>query len=288
MSGAHVTVVGAVAVDVVCLADRFEPGTSSPSRNALVLGGVGHNVFAALPYPHKTFVTAVGDDALGAHVRAELARTAGPAAVRFLASGGAPTATSVTFMEQGRQLVGASDFAIAEEALTAEAIAGALVPRPGDLLVIDGNLLPGVLDAVCELAREAGLVTFFEAVSAAKAARARESIHDVQLVKADWLELTALAGDDVHGFMVARRVAHVLATRGDEGAWLFSREGSREVHFPVGERVAVADTTGAGDVLLACVVAAIAGGAPVAKAVEQAMPAVSRYLRDRHAALVGP
>jgi len=56
-----VFVVGAVAIDMVAVRERFLDGTSNPSDIRMGLGGVGYRVFSNLDCPRR-FITALAAD----------------------------------------------------------------------------------------------------------------------------------------------------------------------------------------------------------------------------------
>ncbi|HUJ76496.1 MAG TPA: hypothetical protein VL359_16665, partial [bacterium] len=61
MVGSMVSVVGALAIDLVAVRERFLDGTSNPSDIRMGLGGVGYRVFSNLEVPRQ-FITALGSD----------------------------------------------------------------------------------------------------------------------------------------------------------------------------------------------------------------------------------
>jgi sugar/nucleoside kinase (ribokinase family) len=249
-----IRIVGAVCIDIVARRDAFAAGTSNPSRISVEIGGVGYRVYRGLTAPAR-FLTAIGDDGLSALAGRALA--ADPSAsVRVIAAAG--PAVYLALMEHGRLAVGASDLAAIERLDAADAVAWIGEPAPGDLLVLDANLAPElVVTLVDRFARRMRVV--FEPVSVEKAARCRSALHDLFLVTPTEEEATALAdGSDFAGWMAGRRIVHAVVTRGPEGAELWT--GGTARHLAPSRIVAAADTTGAGDRLLAALLDGLHGG----------------------------
>jgi sugar/nucleoside kinase (ribokinase family) len=237
------------------------------------IGGVGNRIYRGLA-TEKRFLTALGDDPLSAIVARELSAVG--AAVLTMPGAGPPL--YLALMEEGRLAVGAADVAAAERIGEADVLAWLGDPPETDMLVLEGNLAPGLVAAlVWRFARRMPVV--FEPVSVEKAARHRENLRDLFLVTPDEPEAATLAGGDaadLPAWMAERCIAHALVTRGSHGATLFSA-GERREYAP-GRVVAAEDTTGAGDQLVASLLDCLAAGAPPAEAVRTAMDDVERLL----------
>jgi sugar/nucleoside kinase (ribokinase family) len=267
-----IRIVGAVCIDIVARRDSFAAGTSNPSRISVGIGGVGYRVYRGLSVPAR-FLTAVGDDALSALAGRELA--ADPSvAVRVIPGAGPPV--YLALMERGRLAVGASDLAAVERLDTADVLGWIGEGEPEGLLVLDANLEPDLVGAIVD--RFARLLrTVFEPVSVEKAARCRPVLHDLFLVTPTEEEAAALAGGgDLAGWMAERRIRHAVVTRGPGGAVLHGAGG--EQRFAPGRVVAAADTTGAGDRLLAALLDALHGGLGMTAALRAAMGTVETWL----------
>jgi len=267
-----IRIVGAACIDIVARREAFTAGTSNPSRISVAVGGVGYRVYRGLGVAAR-FLTAIGDDELSALAGRELA--ADPSAtVRVIPAAG-PT-VYLALMERGRLAVGASDLAAIERLDGADAAAWIGEPAPEDLLVLDANLAPDLVRDLVE--RYAGRTrVVFEPVSVEKAARCREVLHDLALVTPTEEEAEALAGGGSLGaWMAGRRIAHAVVTRGPDGADLWS--GGTVRRFAPSRVVAAADTTGAGDLLLAALLDGLHGGRGMDAALRAAMETVEAWL----------
>lgn len=267
-------IVGAACVDIVARRGSFVPGTSNPSRIGVTVGGVGCRVYRGLRAPAR-FLTALGDDPLSGIAARGLAdrRTA---TVRIVP--GAGPSVYLAIMEAGRLAIGASDLPAVERLTDADVAAWIGDPAPADLLVLDANLAPGLVGALVDrFARRLRVV--FEPVSVEKAHRCRCALHDLFLVTPTGEEADALAGGgSLHGWMAQRSVAHAVVTRGSAGASLLA--AGHERAFAPGRVVAAADTTGAGDRLLAALLDGIHDGLAVDAALRAAMTAVETWLEE--------
>jgi sugar/nucleoside kinase (ribokinase family) len=265
-------IVGAACVDIVARRGAFIPGTSNPSLIGVEIGGVGLRVHRGLTTPSR-FLTALGDDPLSAMAARELAGD--PAASVRIIPGTGPS-VYVAFMEAGRLAVGASSLAAIERLPEAEVLAWIGEPGGGDLLVLDANLAPELVAALVDrFTRRMRVV--FEPVSVEKAARCRGVLHDLFLVTPTAEEAESLAGGSgLPAWMADRAVAHAVVTRGAAGTTLYSAGG--EQRFAPGRVVAAADTTGAGDRLLAALLDGLHGGLGMDAALRAAMETVETWL----------
>lgn len=272
-----ILVVGAAAVDLVAVRDAFLPGTSNPASIRLSAGGVGYNIFRHLRTPAR-LLTAVGRDPLSDWL-AE--RIGGDARVRINRIEGEAPPLYAAFMEKGRLLVGASDLRAAAEGIDEAFVAqDAEALGPDDFLVMDANLDPAVTKALC---RRHGARTrvVFEPVSREKAALHAAGLSGLFLATPTEGEAAALGEGGPEGYMMARDVAHLVVKRGPGGLvhYRLGRGGevTRREYAP--EAVsAAADTTGAGDRLLAGILDALQEGRPMESALRSAMSAVERCL----------
>ncbi len=265
-------ILGAACVDIVARRGRFVPGTSNPSRIGVGIGGVGYRVHRGLTAPSR-FLTALGDDPLSAMAARELAADHA-ASVRIVPEAG--PAVYVALMEAGRLAVGASSLEAIERLSETEVLAWIGEPAAGDLLVLDANLAPDLVAAlVGRFARRMRVV--LEPVSVEKAARCRGALHDLFLVTPTAEEAEALAGGGaLAAWMAERAIAHVVVTRGPAGAVRYAAGTTRE--FAPGRVVAAADTTGAGDRLLAALLDGLHAGLAMDAALRAAMETVETWL----------
>jgi sugar/nucleoside kinase (ribokinase family) len=269
-----IAVVGAVAIDMIAVREKFLEGTSNPSDIKLGLGGVGYRIFSNLDAP-KRFITALGADPISQWARQAL-EADGDVALQLVKDGDAGPPLYLALMEKGSLKVGASDFRIVEESLSAEFV----ISRLGDIgqadfLVLDANLSPRLLAELTRRYAECTRVVF-EPVSVEKAMRHVEALHDLYLLTPTGEELRSLTAD-VSAFMAERRILNILVTRGSEGAQLYRKGGGED--FPPSVVVQAQDTTGAGDLLLAALLSRLHAGEEMAAAVRGAMAFVEERLQ---------
>jgi sugar/nucleoside kinase (ribokinase family) len=290
-------VVGAAAVDLVARRERFRAETSNPASIGWSAGGVGHRIWRRLP-PPKLLLSAVGDDPAGRwleeRIGAEARRSAGRAEAILLRSPRQATAIYCALMQSGRLLYGAADMAVIERGLSPARLRPHL-PRlgRGDLLVLEANLSPALVDAL--LRRYAGLTrVVFEAVSVEKLLRHEPRLRDLYLLSLNDEEQRALRGqirpqsrgqEWVGPFLAERRIAHLLEPRGKRGVRLHALAADgryRVTRFFPARVVRAGDSTGAGDRLLAAVLARIASPAGRSRAggIAAALPAAMREVEE--------
>jgi len=272
-----VFVVGAVAIDVVAIRERFLDGTSNPSDIRMGLGGVGYRIFSNLECPRR-FITALGADPISRWAR-EVLEADGDVSIQVEAGRDSGPPLYLALMESGSLKVGASDFRIVEQALTEQFVARAVgEPGPGDFLVLDANLAPGLLARLVDRYTAKTRVVV-EPVSVEKARRHLAALHGLFLITPTEEELEALQAADVPAFMRERSIEAVLLTRGAEGCRLY--HGDAVTELAPRTVVSARDTTGAGDQLLALVVSLLHAGRSLANAVRAAMDGVEqRLLRE--------
>jgi sugar/nucleoside kinase (ribokinase family) len=267
-----IQILGAVCVDIVARRDAFAAGTSNPSQINVGIGGVGYRVYRGLSAPAR-FLTAIGDDPLSALVGRELAADSS-AAVRVIPAAGPPI--YLALMERGRLAVGASDVAAVERLGVGDVLAWIGEPLPGELLVLDANLAPDLVGTLVERFAHRTRVVL-EPVSVEKAARCRHALHDLFLVTPAEEEAAALAGGgDLAGWMEDRRIRYAVVSRGPSGADL--HWAGTVQRFAPSRVVAAADTTGAGDRLLAALLDGLHGGLGMSAALRAAMETVETWL----------
>jgi sugar/nucleoside kinase (ribokinase family) len=226
------------------------------------VGGVGYNVFRALGATPCRLVTAIGDGPFSRHAQPALDAFSPKILLRPMP--GHDVGLYLAFMEQGRLLYGATDASTFETAMDEPFLDLALADvSPGDIVVADGNLLPGPLAHLIRALREREAWLVFETVSVDKSIRARSSLRDVFLATPTVSELAALidlsdpSTAEVTGWMGERRIEHLVITLGNAGLrWV---HGDRSVSLAPSRELDVADTTGAGDTLLGALLAGLHG-----------------------------
>ena len=304
-----IVVVGAAAVDVVARRERYVAGTSNPAAIRWAPGGVGYRIWRRLPAP-KLLLSAVGDDLAGRWLEGKIGVRRRPAPAgsgrgprggrgrarrqdaTLLRLRGFPTACYTALMESGRLLYGAADMEVIEQGLTGARLRAHLPPLgPSDLLVLEANLSPAL---VAELLRRfAGRTrVVFEGVSVEKLLRHEPGLRDLFLLSVNADEARALRGRVaprargegwVDGFLAERRVAHLLVGQGPRGARLYACAADGRVRglaAAPARVIRVPDTTGAGDRLLAALLARLARGVAPVRALPLAMREVEKALEE--------
>lgn len=299
---------GGVAQQVVCAGGavidlKFQlvagsvPGTSNPATVTSSFGGVARNVaeglarlLAGTDVPVE-LVSAIGDDAAGAGLLAELRHTGvGIGHVRVLA--GAATAQYVAVLEpDGGLTIGAAAMRVLDR-IDASALDAAW-PDAG-WLFCDGNLSAALLAHVLTRARvsPSGPRVAVDAVSTAKVTRLPADLGGLALLSCNrdegraWLAHHGL--DPIHDDAALGRRLHtagaaaVLLTLGADGLILV-HDGGLDVVPAVAARPV--DVTGAGDALIAGTLAALIGGADLPQAVRAGVERAARTVESRFSVL---
>jgi sugar/nucleoside kinase (ribokinase family) len=298
-----IVVVGAAAVDVLASRGRFLAGTSNPAAIRWTAGGVGYRIWRRLPAP-RLLLSAVGEDPAGRWLEQAIGADAsrGPGRGRgrrrplsravLLRQPRRATACYCALMQSGRLLYGAADMTVIERGLILPRLAPHL-PSLGaeDLLVLEANLAPGLVRAL--LARFGGRTrVVFEGVSVEKLLRHEPGLRELYLLSVNREEAAAVRarlapGSSRQGwiapFLRGRRIGHLLIHGGSREVRLHSLEPEgriRSERFAPARVVRAADSTGAGDRLLAAVLARAAGGASLTQAVPAAMREVEKALEE--------
>ena len=268
-------VVGAVAIDLIAMREKFLEGTSNPSDIRLGLGGVGYRIFSNLETPRR-FLTALAGDPISKWAR-EALEAEGDVAIQQVGGRDAGPPLYLALMESGSLKVAASDFRIVEQALSAEFVFRQIGdPGPEDFIVLDANLAPPLLSALV-LRFAATTRVVFEPVSVEKAARHAAALRNLFLMTPTEEEIASLSRTDIPAWMAERSLSSVLVTRGSQGATLY-HAGAR-TDFAPSVVVHAGDTTGAGDLLLASLLSRLHRGEDMAAAVRAAMLTVEDRLQ---------
>jgi pseudouridine kinase len=253
-----VVVVGGANVDVKArTAAPLVAATSNPGTVVRTPGGVGRNVAENLARlgSRVALVSTVGNDPEGDWLLQETA-LAGVDIEPVLRGG--RTGRYVAVLDDGGDLaVGVSDMA-ATDALLPEVLDHDLL-RSAALVVLDGNLPAGTIDAVLGL----GVRAVVEPVSVAKAERIAPLLRvkrPVFAITPNEAELAALGSvTELH----RRGVEVVWVRRGAAGSSISTADDLVELDAPWVEPV---DVTGAGDAMLAAFCHRILEGATLTEA----------------------
>jgi sugar/nucleoside kinase (ribokinase family) len=300
-----IVVVGAAAVDLVARRGRFLQGTSNPAAIRWTAGGVGYRIWRRLPAP-RLLLSAVGEDpagrwleqAIGTEARRGRGSGRGRGRLRLASQAvllrlpRRATACYCALMQSGRLLYGAADMTVIERGLTLPRL-GPHLPSLGaeDLLVLEANLAPALVRAL--LARYAARTrVVFEGVSVEKLLRHGPGLRGLYLLAVNREEAGALRARVAPGtggerwiahFLRQRGIANLLVPRGAGGVRLHSLGPDsrvRSARFAPARVVRARDSTGAGDRLLAAVLARAGRGTSIAQAVPAAMREVEKALEE--------
>lgn len=257
MTNARVVVFGGANLDIAAVSRQdIVPADSNPSQIYFTPGGVGRNIaenIARLGLP-AALVTAVGHGPFSdsiLHGCQELGIDCGQV---YRSDNGKGCYYLSIHSPGGELALGASDMEAIED-LPYEHTAAALAAY-GDmaLCVVDANLSE---DRLGQIVHSVPCPVIADPVSAGKAPRLRSYLGKLHTLKANFLELSAIAGEDLHNLDdVARVCARLLeqgpqqiyVTMGADGVYYFAKNGSGMLPSPPME---VRSVTGAGDAFVA-------------------------------------
>jgi pseudouridine kinase len=272
-----VLVVGGANMDVAARTDRpLLAGDSTPGHIHHAPGGVGRNIAENLARLGVAvqLATLVGDDAFGAQLVAST-EAAGVDMTLTQRVAGMRTATYLSLHgPDGDMALAVNDMAILEQLTPSWCVANLPDIAWPCWQLLDCNLPEATLAHL--LVR--GATSVVDSVSVAKCERLRPWMTRVALLKCNRLEaqaMTQCATDTVaHAkeaalALVRMGVQRSVVTLGADGVCWCDQDG--QPHFRPARGVPVVNTTGAGDALLAGVVAALQRGQPLAQSVAYGM-----------------
>lgn len=272
----RVHVIGNVCVDTTFRLDRFpQPGeTLNASGHADGLGGKGANqaVAAARTGADVRFHAAIGNDDAGAWIRQQLSRDLDAGRLTTLPL---PSDRSTIMVDaQGENLIvtGAS-CAAAFDPLADSGFAPSI--ERGDIVVMQGNLRADVTTACLLAARDAGAMTIFN--PSPLAAGHAPPLGAVSLVVVNAGEAAQLtgAGDPALAAreLIRQGAGTAIVTLGAQGCLVADGEG--RIERIAAPKVAVVDTSGAGDVFCGCLAGCLAAGMDLTAAARIAVRAAA-------------
>lgn len=272
----RVYVLGNAVTDVSLTIERAaRPGESILARSIVrAPGGKGLNqaVAAGRAGAEVVFVSALGTDASGSELAGALAREPF-AALRMLQLPVATDMSILTVTADGENAIVTTVGCL--QAVPPEALQDHLHDLlPGDYLLMQGNLSSAVTGALAEHARARGARVVVNA--APWHWDGPEVLQRCEGVIANEGEMIGISGmADVEAgaaWLLARGPAWVIVTLGARGCLLVDAAGStRHGGVPADVR----DTSGAGDVFCGVLVAGLAAGEPLARAITAAQGAAA-------------
>ncbi|WP_027053571.1 ribokinase [Mesorhizobium erdmanii] len=272
----RVHVVGNVCVDTTFRLDRFpQPGeTLNASGHADGLGGKGANqaVAAGRSGADVRFLAAIGNDAAGAWIGEQLSRDLD---VGHLTTLPLPSDRSTVMVDaRGENLIVTSaSCAAAFDPLADSDFLSSV--EPGDIVVMQGNLDPAVTTACLRTARGAGAMTIFN--PSPLAVGYAPDLSDVSVAIANLGEATLLteAAEPAEAAraLIRQGAGAAIVTLGALGCLVADGEG--HIESIAAPKVAVIDTSGAGDVFCGCLTGCLAAGIDLAGAARIAVRAAA-------------
>jgi ribokinase len=253
-------VIGNAAVDSVIRVERFpRPGETIVALGASEdLGGKGANqaVVAARCGAPVRLVAPTGDDAMGERIRSSLDRE-GVQTDGLTTSLYGTDRCVITVDRNGENTILSLIDAARHFDPIAETPIAAWI-KPGDLVVMQGNLRSNVTRDCLALAKSKGATTVLNPSPTYAAEDYDWTLADLALVnRGEAVELAGGGGEEAARELRKRGAGAVVLTLGADGAAFFSTDDA--FHVPAPQVMAI-DAVGAGDVFCGVLVAAKALG----------------------------
>ncbi|MCL4394035.1 MAG: PfkB family carbohydrate kinase [Chloroflexi bacterium] len=259
MNSPRIVVIGAMAVDVKARSTgALVRGSDVPGHVRFQVGGIARNVARnlALLGADVAVMSAVGDDAFGRLIRADLIATG--LADTLVVAGEQGTAAWVGIQDSHGELdVGIFDGRALSMLTPHDVIAQEKALAAADLIALDATLARPAIDAAVRIAHTHRVPLYLNPASAGRAATVRDCQGDFDLVTANAVEAQVLTGRPTHTgdgaaqaarSLVARGAGRVIVTRGPDGIVYADAEATRSAPA---HPTRVVETTGAGDALAA-------------------------------------
>ena len=273
----RIVVVGSANMDVVGLAERLpRPGETVLGDDFVMTpGGKGANqaIAAARAGGACTFLGAIGSDAFGVTINARLTAS-GVDTTHVRTSYGSSGVAVIMVDRAGENAIlvspGANSTFVDLSDTERDVITAA------DVMVCQQEIPTGTVTTAAQVARAAGTRVVLNAAPARELSP--ELLAAVDLLVVNEGEAAAITGSgepDLDGLLAV--VPRVVLTLGGDGAWYADREGRRE-RIPA-FRVAVADTTAAGDAFTGALAVAWGEGRDLVEAVRWASAAGAACVR---------
>ena len=286
----RVAVVGAANMDILVQTSMgLAPSDSNPGHILCAPGGVGRNVaenLARLGLTTRLF-SVVGDDVFGQALLAAT-RQAGVNVDGVSVCAGRGSASYLAWHgADGDMLAGVNDMGLLD-ALTPELLqAQAVELRRAPWMVLDCNLTAA---ALAWLLQSPAAPVFVDAVSIVKCEKVRPWLSNVYLLKVNQREAAVLSGQQVETVDEACLAASALHRAGAKqvvvslgGLGVCWCDAGGQTGYLSAGTVAVVNTSGAGDALLAGLVLGCSEGLSLPQAVQQAMACAEITLASPHA-----
>jgi len=255
-----IRVIGNAAVDSVIRVERFpRPGETIVALGASEdLGGKGANqaVVAARCGAPARLVAPIGDDAMGERIRSSLDRE-GVQTDGLTTSAYGTDRCVITVDRHGENTIVSLIDAARHFNPIAETRLESWI-RPGDLVVMQGNLRPKVTRECLTLAKSKGATTVLNPSPTYAAQDYDWTLVDLAVVnRGEAIELAGGEAKEAARGLCKRGAGAVVLTLGADGAAFFSADDTFCVAAP---QVIAIDAVGAGDVICGVLIAAKALG----------------------------
>ncbi len=270
-----IVVAGGANMDVLGRADSpLVPGDSIPGNVRISRGGVARNVAENLARMGQKacLISAVGDDDMGRRLLQETAFT-GVNVDAVACFSGQRTASYVALSSPDGQLaLGLNDMRVMDLLTPVWLETHRALLETADVLVLDCNLSEAALGWLVHAAPRARV--FVDAVSAVKCTRLQGLLGQVHTLKLNRLEAQALTGGQIEtpddaaaaaAYLQDAGVQNVVISLGQRGVCWRGQNGA--MGHNAAQPVAVVNTNGAGDALLAGLVDGHLKDLPLAQAV---------------------
>ncbi len=271
-----VFVVGASNVDIIAKSTgKAIAGDSNVGTVEKAPGGVARNIACALRALgfHVSFLSAVADDENGQLILDSLAQAKITACFKSLPSDVVRTGVYCCILDGDGSMVCAVNEMGITQTITPDLVLGCREAiESSDYLVMDANLPEDTIRTICSL----DVRVIADAVSTAKVGKFSDSLENIYLLKANFMEACALAGVDVveadaDGIqlvmeaLVAKGLRRAIISLGKDGAFCYevSGTGTRGFDAKAIDSPTFMSANGCGDVLLAAFLRALSEGLPI-------------------------
>jgi pseudouridine kinase len=271
MASPDVICIGGATLDRKCrLLGPLLRGTSNPVTGSRAFGGVARNVSETLARlgVRVALATAVGDDDAGRDLVRHLDETGVDTSLVLTKAAQRTAEYTAVLNADGSLALGLADMAIFDAFSPSDI--GSLEPEfvAASQVFADCNLSALTLAHLISMARANGFRLAIDAVSVAKAGRLPRDLHGIRLLFLNRDEAAAILGDslepkDAAAALRERGAAMVVLTDGANG--LVAADQTDAVHVSA-HATKVRDVTGAGDALIAAVLAGLIAGETLAEA----------------------
>ncbi len=262
------------------------PATSNPVRGEQGFGGVARNVSENLARLGiaTALISCIGPDEAGRMLVDHLQQAGVDVSDIAIVADGRTAEYSAVLNPDGNLAVAFADMAIFD-ALTPERLKP-LLPRLGQAkwLFIDCNLPQQTIRSLIDFAAQSECRLAADAVSVAKAARLPDDMAGLDLLclnrdeAAAMLDAGVLQPQQLVGQLLERGPDHVVLTLGEEGCLIGGPDGVEPIPAVAADPV---DATGAGDAMVAGILARLVAGGSLRDAAIAGMQTAAATIASR-------